>query len=136
MKIFYFIIIFIIDLYYTKSIKEENRTEEINIKNITNKINDIINLDNEINDLIHQSNLALNDIIYKSRNISKQLNKMKKYTEKNTHYFMNLIIFIFIVILLGLLIYFILLKKEKSNTLDIYQTNKASNKSTKLYLSV
>ncbi len=136
MKIFYFIIIFIIDLYYTKSIKEENSTEEINIKNITNKINDIINLDNEINDLIHQSNLALNDIIYKSRNISKQLNKMKKYTEKNTHYFMNLIIFIFIVILLGLLIYFILLKKEKSNTLDIYQTNKASNKSTKLYLSV
>ena len=136
MKIFYFIIIFIIDLYYTKSIKEENSTEEINIKNITNKINDIINLDNEINDLIHQSNLALNDIIYKSRNISKQLNKMKKYTEKNTHYFMNLIIFIFIVILLGLLIYFILLKKEKSNALDIYQTNKASNKSTKLYLSV
>ena len=136
MKIFYFIIILIIDLYYTKSIKEENSTEEINIKNITNKINDIINLDNEINDLIHQSNLALNDIIYKSRNISKQLNKMKKYTEKNTHYFMNLIIFIFIVILLGLLIYFILLKKEKSNTLDIYQTNKASNKSTKLYLSV
>ena len=136
MKIFYFIIIFIIDLYYTKSIKEENSTEEINIKNITNKINDIINLDNEINDLIHQSNLALNDIIYKSRNISKQLNKMKKYTEKNTHYFMNLIIFIFIVILLGLLIYFILLKKGKSNTLDIYQTNKASNKSTKLYLSV
>ena len=136
MKIFYFIIILIIDLYYTKSIKEENSTEEINIKNITNKINDIINLDNEINDLIHQSNLALNDIIYKSRNISKQLNKMKKYTEKNTHYFMNLIIFIFIVILLGLLIYFILLKKEKSNTLDIYQINKASNKSTKLYLSV
>ena len=136
MKIFYYIIILIIDLYYTKSIKEENSTEEINIKNITNKINDIINLDNEINDLIHQSNLALNDIIYKSRNISKQLNKMKKYTEKNTHYFMNLIIFIFIVILLGLLIYFILLKKEKSNTLDIYQTNKASNKSTKLYLSV
>ena len=136
MKIFYFIIILIIDLYYTKSIKEENSTEEINIKNITNKINDIINLDNEINDLIHQSNLALNDIIYKSRNISKQLNKMKKYTEKNTHYFMNLIIFIFIVILLGLLIYFILLKKEKSNALDIYQTNKASNKNTKLYLSV
>ena len=119
MKLLYFII-FIIDLYSINSINEEKNSNDIDIKNIANKINDIINLDREIYDLIEKSNSDLNNINLISKNISKQLNNMKSILfYHNKSYFLNLILCFIIIIFVCLLIYFIKSQKEKNEKQEI-----------------
>ena len=129
MIIFYFCILLLIELYYTKEISNENKNDPVfqvrnvakdNIKNISEQINNILDLDSEINNIIIETNSTLNKLIKKSKKLSDQMMDAQIFiNEEPIKYLKNFIFCFGLIVILAIFIYFI----EKN-----YEENKTKNK--------
>ena len=129
MIIFYFCILLLIELYYTKEISNENKNDPVfqvrnvakdKIKNISEQINNILDLDSEINNIIIETNSTLNKLIKKSKKLSDQMMDAQIFiNEEPIKYLKNFIFCFGLIVILAIFIYFI----EKN-----YQENKTKNK--------
>ena len=129
MIIFYFCILLIIELYYTKEISNENKNDPVfqvrnvakdKIKNISEQINNILDLDSEINNIIIETNSTLNKLIKKSKKLSDQMMDAQIFiNEEPIKYLKNFIFCFGLIVILAIFIYFI----EKN-----YEENKTKNK--------
>ena len=129
MIIFYFCILLLIELYYTKEISNENKNDPVfqvrnvakdKIKNISEQINNILDLDSEINNIIIETNSTLNKLIKKSKKLSDQMMDAQIFiNEEPIKYLKNFIFCFGLIVILAIFIYFI----EKN-----YEENKTKNK--------
>ena len=129
MIIFYFCILLLIELYYTKEISNENKNDPVfqvrnvakdKIKNISERINNILDLDSEINNIIIETNSTLNKLIKKSKILSDQMMDSQIFiNEEPIKYLKNFIFCFGLIVILAIFIYFI----EKN-----YEENKTKNK--------
>ena len=129
MIIFYFCILLLIELYYTKEISNENKNDPVfqvrnvakdKIKNISEQINNILDLDSEINNIISETNSTLNKLIKKSKKLSDQMMDAQIFiNEEPIKYLKNFIFCFGLIVILAIFIYFI----EKN-----YEENKTKNK--------
>ena len=129
MIIFYFCILLLIELYYTKEISNENKNDPVfqvrnvakdKIKNISEQINNILDLDSEINNRIIETNSTLNKLIKKSKKLSDQMMDAQIFiNEEPIKYLKNFIFCFGLIVILAIFIYFI----EKN-----YEENKTKNK--------
>ena len=129
MIIFYFCILLLIELYYTKEISNENKNDPVfqvrnvakdKIKNISEQINNILDLDSEINNIIIETNSTLNKLIKKSKKLSDQMMDAQIFiNEEPIKYLKNFIFCFGLIVILAIFIYYI----EKN-----YEENKTKNK--------
>ena len=129
MIIFYFCILLLIELYYTKEKSNENKNDPVfqvrnvtkdKIKNISEQINNILDLDSEINNIIIETNSTLNKLIKKSKKLSDQMMDAQIFiNEEPIKYLKNFIFCFGLIVILAIFIYFI----EKN-----YEENKTKNK--------
>ena len=129
MIIFYFCILLLIELYYTKETSNENKNDPVfqvrnvakdKIKNISEQINNILDLDSEINNIIIETNSTLNKLIKKSKKLSDQMMDAQIFiNEEPIKYLKNFIFCFGLIVILAIFIYFI----EKN-----YEENKTKNK--------
>ena len=129
MIIFYFCILLLIELYYTKEKSNENKNDPVfqvrnvakdKIKNISEQINNILDLDSEINNIISETNSTLNKLIKKSKKLSDQMMDAQIFiNEEPIKYLKNFIFCFGLIVILAIFIYFI----EKN-----YEENKTKNK--------
>ena len=129
MIIFYFCILLLIELYYTKEISNENKNDPVfqvrnvakdKIKNISEQINNILDLDSEINNIIIETNSTLNKLIKKSKKLSDQMMDAQIFiNEEPIKYLKNFIFCFGLIVIIAIFIYFI----EKN-----YEENKTKNK--------
>ena len=129
MIIFYFCILLLIELYYTKEISNENKNDpdiqvrnvtKDKIKNISEQINNILDLDSEINNIIIETNSTLNKLIKKSKKLNDQMMDAQIFiNEEPIKYLKNFIFCFGLIVILAIFIYFI----EKN-----YEENKTKNK--------
>ena len=129
MIFFYFCILLLIELYYTKEISNENKNDPVfqvrnvakdKIKNISEQINNILDLDSEINNIIIETNSTLNKLIKKSKKLSDQMMDAQIFiNEEPIKYLKNFIFCFGLIVILAIFIYFI----EKN-----YEENKTKNK--------
>ena len=129
MIIFYFCILLLIELYYTKEISNENKNDPVfqvrnvakdKVKNISEQINNILDLDSEINNIIIETNSTLNKLIKKSKKLSDQMMDAQIFiNEEPIKYLKNFIFCFGLIVILAIFIYFI----EKN-----YEENKTKNK--------
>ena len=126
---FYFCILLLIELYYTKEISNENKNDPVfqvrnvakdKIKNISEQINNILDLDSEINNIIIETNSTLNKLIKKSKKLSDQMMDAQIFiNEEPIKYLKNFIFCFGLIVIIAIFIYFI----EKN-----YEENKTKNK--------
>ena len=152
MKLFYIVIIFILEIYNSKG-KEEIKNflniskANVQINNISNKVNEILNLDKEINDLLIETNSTLNQLNNKSKNLNQKLMQIKWLNSGQNNYLRNFIVCFCLIIFLALLIYILeskyqnQIKKNKRNVSINSRSlnNNISNKQgvdTKIYFSL
>ena len=129
MIIFYFCILLLIELYYTKEISNENKNDPVfqvrnvakdKIKNISEQINNILDLDSQINNIIIETNSTLNKLIKKSKKLSDQMMDAQIFiNEEPIKYLKNFIFCFGLIVILAIFIYFI----DKN-----YEENKTKNK--------
>ena len=129
MIFFYFCILLLIELYYTKEKSNENKNDPVfqvrnvakdKIKNISEQINNILDLDSEINNIIIETNSTLNKLIKKSKKLSDQMMDAQIFiNEEPIKYLKNFIFCFGLIVILAIFIYFI----EKN-----YEENKTKNK--------